>query len=131
MLPPWQMPPANTVFQREIKWKNGSPAESYGYRLVPESRQERRHSQYRRWHRNGQLQLQGEYQNGCQVGPWIGWHENGNKLWEIPYDQQGRKDGWEVRYDENGSGAIIKKIWWKNGQGGDDSEKPSAYGDRQ
>ena len=61
-----------------------------------------KHGPSKMWFTNGQLQQQGEYDHGIEVGKFTWWHQNGQKSLEGSYEQGHRGGQW---------------TWWhKNGQ---------------
>jgi antitoxin component YwqK of YwqJK toxin-antitoxin module len=61
-----------------------------------------RHGEWRFWHENGNLEMQGNYERGEQTGRFVWWHENGQKLAEGEYVQGKMQGPWQTYYS-NGS----------------------------
>tara|TARA_B100000427_G_scaffold266961_1_gene232541 strand:- start:2849 stop:3454 length:606 start_codon:yes stop_codon:yes gene_type:complete len=56
---------------------------------------------YKRYHYNGQLEVEGTFNNGNQDGPWKFYYDNGQLEYEETY-KDGIQDGLWKFYDENG-----------------------------
>jgi len=52
-----------------------------------------RHGLYREWHEAGRIAVEGNYDNGTQVGEWVYYWFNGNRRQERHYDDQGNPKG--------------------------------------
>ena len=57
--------------------------------------------------------VRGNFKNGRQEGPWIGYHENGQLRYKDEY-KNGRKEGTSIGYNENGQ--LLYKGEYKNGK---------------
>ena len=78
------------------------------------------------WYANGQVFLQGKYNEDMLIGEWTQWYKNGNKYFSGNYNDSNQEGAWiyyspdasdstKVFYS-NGKPKIGKKIeWYDNG----------------
>ena len=64
-----------------------------------------KHGPSKMWYTNGQLQQQGEYDHGLEVGEFTWWHQNGQKSLEGSY-KQGKREGQWTWWHKNGQKSI-------------------------
>lgn len=67
-----------------------------------------RHGPFIRWHENGHIAAEGNYENGQPDGVWTEWHDNGQVMSEGAYEDGARTGTW-VYWDQDGEEISITR----------------------
>lgn len=74
-----------TVETATVRHPDGAKKAVYDYTL--DARGQTMNGHFREWHKNGQLFVDGHYEDGLRHGQWTAWYDNGQKRYEGRYDQ--------------------------------------------
>ncbi|MCA9264136.1 MAG: toxin-antitoxin system YwqK family antitoxin [Planctomycetales bacterium] len=109
------------VTKHDIDWWNGSVQQH----VVKHEGNSDRHGEWRFWHENGKLKMQGSYNRGQENGHFTWWHENGEKASEGDYvagKMQGEWSTWYANGERKSSGQYVNgqredlwMCWHENG----------------
>lgn len=86
------------VAATRIDWWNGT----IETQVVSKEGNRDKHGEWRFWHENGQLEMQGTYDGGREQGRFTWWHENGQRKSEGDYVAGKMQGPWQTWYP-NGS----------------------------
>jgi hypothetical protein len=78
---------------------NGQQVE-YQYKLGPNGERVL-HGKWKKWHRNGQSYLDGQYLDGKKTGLWLTWFDNGQQRGKGNFQDDQRHGTW-TRWDQSG-----------------------------
>ena len=86
----------NGGLRRGVEWYEDGQMESEGQYENGE-----RTGQWVEWYKNGQMRYEGQYENGEETGRWVEWYKNGQMKYEGQYENGGETGRW-VEWDEKG-----------------------------
>lgn len=89
-----------------VDWWSGEMTEN----VVSQKGELSRHGEWRFYHANGKLQLEGTYDRGKETGRFVWYHENGQKSSEGDYYaglKQGRWEGWYASGARKTAGVCV------------------------
>jgi antitoxin component YwqK of YwqJK toxin-antitoxin module len=108
---------AREVLKCNYDWWNGAITTK-----VEKEGKDHRHGMYVSYHKNGQVESEGEYADDLPIGKFNWWFENGQKAIEGEFDnghQIGRWTWWHENGQKSASGDYVagvesgKWTWWK------------------
>ncbi len=106
----WWSTDVDTV---EVRYPSGQLQEQYQTVLYGGNDRLYRLGFYQSWYENGQLEWDGQYEEGLKSGTWIRWDSTGRRREEIPF-LAGEKHGTEIVWNTNGT--VKEKLNYRNGK---------------